>query len=130
MNNTRFQCLLEQYLEDRTYESYEKVIGELYLENAYYYIINYDSNVEREKGWFQVKGDAKFQIGTWSVDNLIATAVFSSLEELEKYLKQNPETSKTYVCLGSKYFFEYCETMNIERIVLNNSLDSMLVMGK
>ena len=121
-DNTRLLELIERYIADSEYESYKKAVKELESGNAY--LVVPSGNDWGFPTWTSSSAGLKMKIETWSVDGLKATIAFTSEQALFEWAKKPTK----YVALRSQAFLEICEAESIERIVIDNTLKTMIVL--
>lgn len=123
-DNTRLLKLIERYIADSEYESYKKAVNELEFGNAYLVVPSENEWGDKFPTWTSSPAGLKMKIGTWSVDGLKATIAFTSEQALFEWAKKPTK----YVALRSQAFLEICEAESIERIVIDNTLKTMIVL--
>ena len=118
--------LLDDYIKDNKYDNYKKVVAELTDGNAFLVLPTDHDNDEKFKTWSPVLEGHKIKIGIYFIDGLKATAAFTSEEALFVW---KAKTTK-YVSLPAKTVIEICEANDIDRIVVDSGLRTMVVLQR
>ena len=124
--NTKLFHLLEEYINDNKYDNYKKVVAELTDGNALLVLPSKHDNDERFNTWDPVPEGHKIQLGIYIVDGLKATAAFTSKEALFLWAKK----PSMCVSIASKTFMKICEANDINRIVVDSGLRTMIVLQR
>lgn len=125
-DNTRLFQLLEEYIKDNKYENYVKAATELTEGNAYLVLPTEHDDDERLKTWAPVPKEYKISLGIYFIDGLKATAAFTSKDALFEWAKK----PTTCISLSSKTVIEICEANEIDRIVIDSKLRTMIVLQR
>ena len=125
-DNTRLFQLLEEYIKDNKYENYVKAATELTEGNAYLVLPTEHDDDERLKTWAPVPKEYKISLGIYFIDGLKATAAFTSKDALFEWAKK----PTTCISLSSKTVIEICEAHEIDRIVIDSKLRTMIVLQR
>jgi hypothetical protein len=125
-DNTKLFQLLEEYIKDNKYENYVKVASELSNGNAYLVLPSAHDNNEKLHAWHPAPEGQKIKLGIYYVDGLKATAAFTSKDALYTWAKKPTEC----VSLSSKTVIEICEANDIDRIVVDSGLRTMVILQR
>jgi hypothetical protein len=124
--NTKLFQLIEDYIKDNAYDNYKKVVTELTEGNALLVLpAERDDDTMPDTGVSSRK-DSKIIIGIYFVDGLKATAAFTSKEALFYWAKRATKC----ISLPSKTVIEICEANDIDRIVIDSKLRTMIVLQR
>jgi hypothetical protein len=125
-DNTRLFELIEQYISDKEYESYKKVVLELEVGNSYLLIPSENDWAEKFPKWSPSPPGLKFKLTIRFVDGLKSIMAFTSEHALFEWAKEPAK----YVSFRSKFVLELCELNGIDRIVIDDKLRTMIILGK
>jgi len=125
-DNTRLLQLLENYVNDNKHGNYKKVVAELTEGNAFLVVPSEHDGDEKFHTWTPSSEGYTINIGIYFVDGLKATAAFTSKEALFAWKKEETKC----VSLPSKAFLKICEESEIDRIVIDNKLRTMVVLQR
>ncbi len=118
--------LIEQYVADNQYASYQKVVSELEEGNAYLLIPSENDLGNAFSSWTPATEGMKVKIGIWNRDGLKASAAFTSEDALFAWAKK----SVKYVSFRSQMVLQLCESIGIERVIIDSGLRTMIWLQK
>jgi hypothetical protein len=84
---------------------------------------DHEENIE---GWRIAPENYKINLGIYEVDGIKAIGAFTSEEALFTWAKKVTK----WVSLSSKVIMKICEENNIQRIVIDSSLPTMIVLQR
>lgn len=124
--NTRLLQLLQEYRNDNKYSNYVKVVEEITDGNAYLLLESDKDYGDKYNTWTPTEKGQKIHFGIYFVNGLKAIAAFSSEDALFTWKKKVTK----YISLPAKALIEICKTNGIDRIVVDRSLPTMVVLER
>jgi hypothetical protein len=118
--------LLNEYSNDNKYDNYVKVVEEITDGDAYLLLVSDKDYGSAYDTWAPTEKGQKIDLGIYFVDGLKAIADFTSEDALFTWKKKVTK----YVSLPAKALIEICKTNGIDRIVVNSSLPTMVVLER
>ena len=116
--------LIEQYIADKEYESYKKVVLELGSGNAYLLLPSDNEWGGKFQVWTSSPPGLKMKLGTSFIDGLKATVAFTSEHALFEWAKKPVK----YVAMRSPAVLDLCEANGIDRVVVDDKLRTMIIL--
>lgn len=126
LNNGKLINLLESYGKNESQENYGKVLNEIVDGDSILILpsINFGSNLNE---WGIIKKGSSLKLtSVFNQDGLNVLGVFTTPEKLVEWSKKETE----YTAMKSKDVLNFCQTHEIERIVIDTGSPTMFVIEK